>query len=261
MRRFLAGLSVLVLTSLAAVHPSAAQSVPVISACAGKLDGGLVRIVAKQSDCLKNLETFVQWNETGPAGAAGPVGPAGPKGAPGPSGPQGPAGGLGPQGAPGPAGAAGPAGPPGAAGVAGPSGPTGVTGPAGPAGPQGTPGAGLVTYVIHCAPIPSNALSVDYTCTSNLGAKLTLGGESGGGSPPTGINTNSFTFVIDPSAFANPPVLSSVIVPNGTVTSVQQTLNANQPYQYVIAFSYMRTVPADLYVTLYDVALPVVLPN
>ena len=72
-------------------------------------------------------DTSVTWNQTGPAGAEGPAGPAGPAGVEGPAGPAG---------AEGPAGPAGPAGVEGPAGPAGPAGLQGPTGPQGPAGPQ-----------------------------------------------------------------------------------------------------------------------------
>ncbi len=75
-------------------------------------DSGQLRIVNDASQC-KSTETFIQWNETGPQGLAGPqgpigpIGPAGAQGAVGPAGPQGLTGAQGPQGV---AGAAGPAG-------------------------------------------------------------------------------------------------------------------------------------------------------
>ncbi len=73
----------------------------------------------------------------GPAGAAGPTGPAGPTGATGATGPVGPAGavgGNGPVGATGAVGATGPVGPTGDTGAVGAKGPTGPPGPTGAAG-------------------------------------------------------------------------------------------------------------------------------
>ena len=67
---------------------STAASTQLISACVGKF-GGLTHIVAKKADCDLQLETFVQWNVTGPAGATGATGPMGLPGAQGPVGPQG----------------------------------------------------------------------------------------------------------------------------------------------------------------------------
>jgi hypothetical protein len=64
-------------------------------------------------------DTVVSWNQTGPAGAAGPVGPKGDPGAMGPAGPQGLRG------------------DPGAVGPAGPQGPKGDSGATGPAGADG----------------------------------------------------------------------------------------------------------------------------
>jgi Collagen triple helix repeat (20 copies) len=98
--------------------------------------------------CLSR-DTVISWNQTGPAGAAGPQGPkgdtgpagaVGPQGAKGDTGPAGPAGDKGDTGAAGPAGPAGAKGDTGPAGPAGPAGAKGDTGPAGPQGPQGPQG-------------------------------------------------------------------------------------------------------------------------
>lgn len=85
---------------------------------------GALRVIVPMDRCL-NHESQIDWNQTGPAGAAGPQGPAGEIGA------QGPTGATGAQGPTGATGAQGPAGPAGPTGAAGPQ---GATGPAGPSG-------------------------------------------------------------------------------------------------------------------------------
>lgn len=87
-------------------EPAATLDTQVVSACVGKI-GGVARIVKSKAECAKKFETFLQWNVTGPAGAAGLQGPMGVPGFQGPAGP---------------------------AGLTGPAGPTGPQGPAGPAG-------------------------------------------------------------------------------------------------------------------------------
>ncbi len=65
----------------------------VITSCVSKIYG-TARIVSGPNQCIKRLETVVQWNQmgpAGPAGAAGASGPVGPAGATGPTGAQGPA--------------------------------------------------------------------------------------------------------------------------------------------------------------------------
>jgi hypothetical protein len=130
----------------------AQSSNTVISACVNNVTG-IPRLVSTSAQCLNILETFKQWNVTGPQGAQGPAGPQGLMGLPGAQGPQGLpgargaaglAGAQGPQGLQGPAGLAGAQGPQGLqgpAGLAGAQGPAGVAGPSGPAGPQGLTGA------------------------------------------------------------------------------------------------------------------------
>jgi hypothetical protein len=65
-------------------------------ACVTK-SSGAIRMVSQATTC-KTTESKIMWNQTGPAGPAGPKGSAGPEGPAGPSGPQGPAGSVGPQG-------------------------------------------------------------------------------------------------------------------------------------------------------------------
>ncbi len=77
----------------------------VINACVKKKTGA-VRIVSEPSKC-KRSEDPLSWNQTGPPGVQGPVGPSGPKGEQGSVGP------AGPQGEQGPVGPQGPQGPPG----------------------------------------------------------------------------------------------------------------------------------------------------
>jgi len=85
----------------------------------------------------KSGETQLDFNQKGPQGAPGPVGPQGPKGDKGDPGPVGPQGLQGARGEPGANGAAGPTGPKGDPGARGP------TGPEGPAGPPGSGGGSL----------------------------------------------------------------------------------------------------------------------
>jgi hypothetical protein len=147
----LAAISVAVLPTDASAQTTAPT---VISVCVGKLLGN-IREVTNAKACAPNLETFSQWDITGPqgpigpvglTGATGPAGPAGIKGSTGPQGPAGltgatgPAGPIGATGAAGPMGATGPSGTPGIAGPAGPSGTPGPAGPIGATGPSGTPG-------------------------------------------------------------------------------------------------------------------------
>lgn len=155
-------------------------------------DGRLVRIIPATGVCGPR-EIRIQWNVTGPQGAAGPTGPMGPQGLTGPAGAQGPSGLTGPAGAQGPSGLAGPqgvaglqgvagpvgppgaqgsAGPPGAQGPAGPPGPSGLTGSAGPAGPAG--------YSVIAAPDDGTG------CGPLGGVKLSLVDGSGNpvGTPP-----------------------------------------------------------------------------
>lgn len=94
-----------------------------IFACYNDTTGAL-RAISPMDRCLGH-ETAIDWNQTGPAGATGPQGPAGETGA---QGPTGPTGATGPQGPAGPIGATGPQGPTGAQGL------VGATGPQGPAG-------------------------------------------------------------------------------------------------------------------------------
>jgi Collagen triple helix repeat (20 copies) len=128
-----------------------------IYAC--KLPTGLIRIVNGPGQCIRRLETPLQWNVQGPAGPPGPTGPQGEQGTtggPGPAGPQGDAGPTGPAGADGPAG---PAGEPGPAGPAGPQGPAGATGPAGPPGPASpAPAARMARVGGNPVPVPGGSL-------------------------------------------------------------------------------------------------------
>lgn len=144
----------LVLSFFATAVWAQSSSPTVISACVNNVTG-IPRLVSNSTQCLNFLETFKQWNVTGPQGAQGPAGPQGLMGLPGAQGPQGPAGAQGPQGPAGPqgqkgdqgvagpqgpAGAQGPKGDPGVAGAQGPSGAQGAQGPAGVAGPSGPSG-------------------------------------------------------------------------------------------------------------------------
>ncbi|MFC6134695.1 hypothetical protein [Streptomyces spororaveus] len=61
----------------------------VIHGCIGQGTGTVRVIDSAQQQCLPQLETPLNWNQSGPPGSSGPPGPAG---SPGPSGPPGPPG-------------------------------------------------------------------------------------------------------------------------------------------------------------------------
>lgn len=103
----------------ASTLPAISQTSTTINACANNLNGAM-RLVLSASSCVAGLETFKQWNVTGPQGPIGPQGVQGQTGA---------------------QGVAGPKGDTGLPGVAGPKGDTGTQGPAGPQGPKGDTGS------------------------------------------------------------------------------------------------------------------------
>jgi hypothetical protein len=113
----------------------------VITACSLN-NVGTLRLITPGLSGLRGhcsaLETELQWNQQGPAGAPGPKGDTGAQGAPGP---KGDTGAQGPQGAPGPKGDTGAQGPQGDTGAKGDTGAPGPKGDAGAQGPQGDPGA------------------------------------------------------------------------------------------------------------------------
>jgi hypothetical protein len=152
-RRWLAatGVAVLVLTATAV---AAAEGDTVIRACRKDLNGQL-RVLSQGEGCLPS-ETRIDWNRTGPPGAAGPQGPAGPQGT---------------AGLPGSAGLAGPP---------GPQGPAGIQGPIGIQGPAGSPGVlGPIVVITNEQTIdrlPSTG-RVEATCPA--GFRATGGGGSG----------------------------------------------------------------------------------
>lgn len=131
------------------ISDAAAQS-DVIRACVHK-DSLSVRIIGAGQAC-RGVESFVQWNVTGPTGKPGPQGPSGPQGLQGVPGPAGPAG------------ATGPAGPAGAGGATGATGPQGPPGSAGPAGPQGLLGPSDV-YTYYSGINASTNICVGIQCT------------------------------------------------------------------------------------------------
>ncbi|HTZ06122.1 MAG TPA: hypothetical protein VMB53_10225 [Gaiellaceae bacterium] len=188
-------LSVVAVVLLAAAGGIAYATIPdgngVFTAC--KLNGvGTIRLIdpsAPHSSLLSHctaLETQVQWNASGQAGAQGPPGPAG---SPGAAGPKGDTGDTGATGATGPQG---PAGPKGDKGDTGATGATGAAGPQGPAGPMGPPGNGIA----H---------------------KMIAGGTYGHPDPSTGdvplyTSTGGFTITGDEST----PGVYKILVPSGT---------------------------------------------
>jgi hypothetical protein len=95
----------------------------------------------------KGQSTLISWNQTGPEGTQGPVGPEGPQGEAGPVGPEGPQGETGP---------VGPEGPQGEQGLVGPEGPQGERGSP---GLQGMPGMSNHQRVTNEFPHPPNFLS------------------------------------------------------------------------------------------------------
>ena len=72
----------LVLSFFATAVWAQSSSPTVISACVNNVTG-IPRLVSNSTQCLNFLETFKQWNVTGPQGAQGPVGPQGLMGLPG----------------------------------------------------------------------------------------------------------------------------------------------------------------------------------
>ena len=110
--------------------------------------------------CLRH-DTVIDWNQTGPQGAAGPAGATGT---------QGPAGDTGP---------AGPQGPKGDTGATGPQGPAGDVGPAGPQGPQGPGGVSgyqVVTKAVTFTDAPGATLQEYADAYCPTGKKLIGGG-------------------------------------------------------------------------------------
>ena len=105
-----------------ALATSTAPSSNLYEGCLNRDLGALYNVKVNPGSpprCLPR-DTQISWNQTGPAGAAGPTGPAGSTGPVGPQGPKGDTGATGPQG------------PKGDTGPAGPQGQQGDTGPAGP---------------------------------------------------------------------------------------------------------------------------------
>jgi hypothetical protein len=171
--------------------------------------------------CLQR-DTVISWNQTGPAGAAGPqgakgdVGPAGPKGDTGPVGPAGAKGDTGAKGDIGPAGAKGDTGP---AGPAGPQGATGDTGPRGPAGPAGV--AGVAFHTASDVVPPNQWLALGVPCPTgqvatgggggflnqgDIGLRITRSTPVVTGGVPTG-----WQVVVDSTNAANEPAYVEVI--------------------------------------------------
>jgi hypothetical protein len=114
--------------SVSAVSYVNALSDKPIKACANRKTGVMRHI--DRGRC-ENTERTLTWNQIGPTGVAGEIGPKGAKGATGAQGPTGATGAAGAQGPTGATGAAGAQGPTGATGAAGAQGPTGATGPVG----------------------------------------------------------------------------------------------------------------------------------
>ena len=108
----------------AAFLAAAGAHAATITACVANMNG-TVRFVASPANCIPGLESPVQFNSTGAAGATGATGPAGATG---------PIGATGSNGAPGATGATGAKGSTGATGTAGADGATGATGATGPTG-------------------------------------------------------------------------------------------------------------------------------
>ncbi|HEY2769127.1 MAG TPA: hypothetical protein VGI87_01055 [Solirubrobacteraceae bacterium] len=165
---------------------SAATSTPpsstVYEGCLNRSLGALYNVQVNPSSaprCLRG-DTLISWNQTGPAGAAGPKGDTGPAG---------PKGDTGPAGAAGPKGDTGPAGP---QGQAGPQGPQGSTGPAGANGNtvlngSGPPADGLGSVGDFYIDTSANAIYGPKTA-GGWGTSASLVGPKGDPGPqgPTG---------------------------------------------------------------------------
>ena len=113
-----------------AAGPGPVTSDGVIHGCYTTAKGTFRVLTTPATQTCSASERALDWNQTGPQGAAGRDGADGAVGPQGPGGPEGPAGRDGADGAPGD---------PGPQGPAGPSGPEGPQGPAGPAGTDGGP--------------------------------------------------------------------------------------------------------------------------
>ena len=217
---------------LLAMLPVSAKAAT-ITVCVANMNG-TTRFVASPANCIPGVETAVQINQTGPAGAIGPQGPAGvagPAGAVGPAGPAGPAGSVGPAGAEGPQ------------GVAGPSGPTGPAGPIGPAGGQWlssnavlpasistsselvTVPSGIGTFTNDS--VQSGALQIPQTCTAS-GFTVSVTGTTGTGTaafyltqaPGATLITGFTAGVLGCTVTANPNGVATCTAP-GSATLTQ----------------------------------------
>jgi hypothetical protein len=164
----------------------ATASAEQLSLCIGT--AGKIRAVSSNGtvvSCSKKY-TLLVWNNPGPAGPQGVVGPTSAEGPSGPSGPVGPVGVNGPPGVKGPTGPQGIPGPPGPVGSEGFNGPTGATGPTGDTGPTGLKGLTGATGTGGVGPSPTN--NVPYPGGDQLAVLTggTLGQTVGSDDGPTG---------------------------------------------------------------------------
>ena len=218
---------------------ASSQTVPTINACVNNLNGA-TRVVAASTNCINGVETFKQWNVTGPQGPTGAQGLQGATGLQGPTGAQGARGLAGAQGARGPAGQTGATGipgtqgpkgdtgaqgPAGAAGTTGPAGPAGPSGPTGPTGPIGPVGAAGGQVFVGNATLPATIPELETLIFAYAGMSSAI-------VPVTSINafllpppanactkTESFTFT---AMGANAPA-TSMITFDAVLTPVNPT--------------------------------------
>src|SRR2546421_6579126 len=123
MKRFVIGAVVGLALASGVAYATIPDSGGTIHACMLK-NIGTVRIIDPSAGqkCSSSLETPIDWNQKGSAGARGPTGPGSANGGPGPTGPKG---------EPGKDGSAGTNGTRGATGARGPTGTNGNRGPTG----------------------------------------------------------------------------------------------------------------------------------
>jgi len=157
-----AGTSVAVAAVIASSSPVSSSGV--IDGCYAKaeINGSHVFMLQDQGTSCPKGTIPISWNEVGPSGAPGSIGPTGPTGPPGSIGPTGPTG------------------PPGSIG---PTGPTGAPGSIGPTGPTGPPGPTTTVTVTSIEPSPDNTCATSYPLgTVAAGDSISQGGINVGSS-------------------------------------------------------------------------------
>ena len=158
--RRVAFIAVLALVAVGIAYGAIPDASGVVHGCYSKRTGAL-RVINSTATCATG-ELALNWNQRGPKGDAGAIGPQGVPGQPGAPGAKGDSGATGPQGAPGQpgtpgtkgdTGATGPQGAPGQAGAPGTKGDTGATGPSGIVAANGS-------YAAHVpSPLPATSFN------------------------------------------------------------------------------------------------------